>query len=153
MKKSTFASLLAIFALTLLASIASAQSQDPLVGTWNIRGQADSFVAVMSFNAGGTTVEYDSAGTNSSASPGESISLGTWSKGSGSNYRFKEENYIYDASGTLAYVAIASCFLALSSNHNSFTDNCTVNINTCSVKACPGTLVDSSSGTAVGRRF
>jgi hypothetical protein len=53
------------------------------VGTWNLRGTQDGTVitiAVMTFNAGGTTVEFDTAGTNSSSSPGESIDLGVWKK-------------------------------------------------------------------------
>lgn len=154
MKEFTFASMLSVCTLMLVSSIAaSAQNQDPLIGTWNIRGDANSFIAVMTFNAGGTTVEYDTAGTNSSASPGESIALGNWSKIGGLNYRFREENYIYDSSGNLAFIALTNCTLALASSQNSFTDKCTVNIRTCSVKSCPGALVNSSSGTAAGIRF
>ena len=156
MKGLTLASMLAVSALTLLSSIAApAQNQDPLIGTWNLSGAAgaSAFIAVMSFNAGGTTVEYDTAGTNSSASPGESITVGKWSKTGTLTYTFKEENYIYDSSGNLAYIAIANCTLTLASTQKSFTDKCAVKFYTCSVTSCPGTLVSSSSATATGRRF
>jgi hypothetical protein len=154
MKRFTLALMVAVSALVLLSSIAaSAQAPDPLIGTWNIVGEANSFIAVMSFNAGGTTVEYDTAGTNSSASPGESISLGKWANTGTSRYTFNEENYIYDTSGTLAYISIANCTLTLASTQKSYTDKCTDNIYNCSLTSCPGTLVSSSSGTAKGKRF
>jgi hypothetical protein len=156
MKRLTLPSLLAAFAVMLLSSIAApAQSQDPLIGTWNLSGAAggSAFIAVMTFNAGGTTVEYDTAGTNSSASPGESISLGKWGKTGSSAYMFKEENYDYDSSGDLASLTVTSCALTLASNQKSFTDQCTVSFYTCSVTSCPGTLISSTSATATGRRF
>jgi hypothetical protein len=92
----------------------SAQTQDPLIGTWNIHGEANSFIGVMSFNAGGTIVEYDTTSTNPSSA--ESISLGKWSKTGDLNYTFREQNYVYDTSGNLIYIAIAHCSLKLSSN-------------------------------------
>jgi len=52
----------------------SERHQDPLVGTWNENGVLNDgslpFIAVMNFNAGGTTDEFDTNGTNSSGSPG-----------------------------------------------------------------------------------
>ena len=69
--------------MPLLTVTSRAQNSDRLVGTWNLRGTQDGAVitiAVMTFNAGGTTVEFDTAGTNSSSSPGESIDLGVWKK-------------------------------------------------------------------------
>jgi hypothetical protein len=155
MKRVAFVPMLVVSVALLLSSISAfAQTTpDPLVGTWNIRGAANSFIAVMTFNAGGTTVEYDTAGTNSSASPGETISLGKWSNAGGPNYSFKEENYIYDGTGALAFIAVANCSLTLSSTKNSFTDKCTVNIHTCTVKSCPGAVVQSSVGPAQGTRF
>jgi hypothetical protein len=156
MKTFTFVVTLAVsISMLLLPSPASAQGQDPLIGTWNLSGGSGSsaFIAVMTFNAGGTTVEFDTSGTNSSASPGESISLGKWSNTGNSTYTFKEQNYIYDASGNLSLIAITNCTLILASNQKSFKDNCNVSFFTCSVASCPGTLVSSSSGPATGKRF
>ena len=113
MKTSLLAATFAICAFALAGPIAAlAQSQDPLIGTWNITG-ANSFIAVMTFNQGGTTVEFDTAGTNSSASSGESIDLGKWvATAQPLNYTFNEENYIYDSSGNLSLIAIANCKLS-----------------------------------------
>ena len=52
----------------------------------------------MSFNAGGTIVEYDTTSTNPSSA--ESISLGKGSKTWDLNYTFKEQNYVYDTRET-----------------------------------------------------
>jgi hypothetical protein len=156
MKRLALVSIAGVLSLMAFSPIvASAQAQDPLVGAWNIKGGSgpSAFIAVMTFNAGGTTVEYDTQGTNSSASPGESISLGKWTNVSGPNYTFKEENYIYDSSGNLSLLNVTSCTLKLASNQNSFSDNCTDNFYECSVESCPGTLVATGSGTATGNRF
>lgn len=156
MKTLTFVLTLAVsMSMVFLPGAASAQVQDPLIGTWNVSGGSGSsaFIAVMTFNAGGTTVEFDTSGTNSSGSPGESISLGTWSNTGNSTYTFKEQNYIYDASGNLSLLAVANCTLTLAPNQKSYKDNCTVNFFNCSVTSCPGTLVATSSGPATGKRF
>jgi len=134
-----------IFALvSLSAAPALAQSQDPIIGTWNLYGAntdgSSPFIAVMSFNAGGTTVEFDTAGTNSSSSPGESIVLGKWSKSASGKYTFKEQNYVYDKSGILTLIAIAGCKLDLASNMKHVSGPCTINFYQCSVKQCPGSL-------------
>jgi len=139
-------SIATIFVLvSLSAAPALAQNQDPIIGTWNLHGAntdgSSPFIAVMSFNAGGTTVEFDTAGTNSSASPGESIALGKWSKTASAKYTFKEQNYIYDKSGSLTLIAIAGCKLDLASNKKHVSGPCTINFYRCSVKQCPGSLV------------
>ena len=148
-------SLLALSALLILSGAATAQIQDePLIGTWNISlGSAG--IAVMTFNAGGTTVEYDTGGNNPSGNPGESIALGKWYKSAKpAKYSFKEQNYIYDDSGNLEYIAIASCGLTLAPGNKSFTDSCTVRFYTCSVATCPGALVSTQSGgSGTGTRF
>jgi hypothetical protein len=142
----------------ILVSLGAASAQDPIVGTWNLKGANSDgtfpFIAVMSFNAGGTAVEFDSAGTNSSASPGESITLGKWLKTADLAYRYKVENYIYDSAGNLSDIAIATCNVTLASTLHSFGGNCSLNFFTCSVSSCPGTLVVGPVSLNVkGRRF
>ena len=144
--------------ILLLLGTASAQSQDPIVGSWNITGAnsdgTSPFIAVMSFNAGGTLVEFDTPGTNSSASPGESIVLGRWNNTANLVYRYEVENYIYDSSGNLSDIAIATCNVTLASTQKSFGGKCSLNFYTCSVSLCPGTLVAGPvSLNVTGRRF
>ena len=131
--------------VSLSAVPALAQNQDPLVGTWNFHGAnldgSNPFIFVQTFNAGGTTVEFDTAGTNSSSSPGESIVLGKWSKTASSKYTFKEQNYVYDRSGKLALLAVASCKLELASSMKHASGPCTLNFYQCSLTQCPGTLM------------
>jgi len=80
-----------------LQGAAFAQPPEPIVGTWNLTGAnadgSNPSIAVMTFNLGGTTVEFDTAGTNSSASPRESIVSGKWSKAGDLSYKFKEQNH------------------------------------------------------------
>jgi hypothetical protein len=132
-------------AVLLLLPLASwAQSSDPLVGTWNLKGSQNGTtitIAVMTFNAGGTTIEFDTAGTNPSASPGESIDLGVWKKTGNQTYTFKEENATYDASGNLSALAVGGCNLTLATGLNSFTGDCKFNFYSCSLTECPGMLV------------
>jgi hypothetical protein len=121
-----------------------AQSPDPLVGAWNLTGTQNGspiIIAVMTFHAGGTTTEFDTSGTNSSASPGESIDLGVWSKTANRSYTFKEQNYIYDSTGNLSELAVGVCNLTLASGLNSFKGSCSVNFYNCSLTECPGSLV------------
>jgi hypothetical protein len=148
-------SLLIVGALvSLQGSAAPAPAQDPLVGTWNLTGTNPNypFIAVMSFNLGGTTVEYDSQGTNSSTA--ESIDLGKWRKTGNLAYTFKQQNYVYDTSGNLSLIGIASCDLTLASTRASFSDTCAVNFYNCSLSSCPGSLVSGpTTVTATGTRF
>jgi hypothetical protein len=115
--------------VTLSPAPALAQSQDLIVGTWNFHGAnldgSNPFIFVQTFDAGGTTVEFDTPGTNSSAA--ESIVLGNWSKTGSNRYTFKEQNYVYDQSGSLALVAIASCKLELAHNLKHAGGPCTLN--------------------------
>jgi hypothetical protein len=149
-------SITTIFAMSL--SAAPALGEDPIIGTWNLHGAnldgSNPFIAVMTFNAGGTTVEFDTAGTNSSASPGESIVLGKWRKTASGEYTFKEQNYIYDKSGILTLIAIAGCKLDLASNMKHVSGPCIINFYQCSVKQCPGSLVAGPIALKVsGKRF
>jgi len=141
--------------LFLSAVPAVAQNQDPLIGTWNFyAGGSNPFVFVQTFNAGGTTVEFDSAGTNSSASPGESITLGKWAKTATGKYTFKGENYIYDASGNLVLLAVGNCKLELASTMKHASGPCTVSFYACSVSQCPGTLQHGPYQYSIhGKRF
>src|SRR5271165_1283352 len=96
--------------LLLLPVTASAQGSDPVVGTWNVAlsqiGMRTTTIAVMNFNSGGTTVEFDTSGTNSSAS--ESIDLGVWTNTGDRTYSVREENVIYDSSGNLSALAVGT---------------------------------------------
>jgi hypothetical protein len=133
---------IATIALPFLSAIpVLAQNPDPLVGTWNLFvGGSSPYTLVQNFNAGGTTVEFDSAGTNPSGSPGESISLGTWAKTATNKYTFKTENYIYDQSGNLTLVAIPRCKLNLAADRKSVSGPCTIRFFACSITQCPGAL-------------
>lgn len=141
--------------LLLLPLAVYAQNSDPLVGTWNLTFSQNGTVheiAVMTFNAGGTTVEYDTGGTNASAS--ESIDLGKWVKTGDATYRAKEENYIYDSTGNLSALAIAKCHLTLASSQNSFKGGCAANFYECSLTKCPGNLKHGPVTLEVkGKRF
>jgi hypothetical protein len=137
---------------------AFAQAPEPIVGTWNFKGAnadgSNPFIAVMTFNLGGTTVEFDTAGTNSSASPGESTVLGKWNKTGELSYRFKEQNYIYDSSGNLHRIAIAGCRVSIPPTLDTLNGQCEISFYQCSVSECPGPL---SFGpvpfTITGKRF
>jgi hypothetical protein len=131
--------------LLVLPMTASAQGSDPIVGTWNMAfsrpGTRTNFIGFMTFNSGGTTTEFDTNGTNASASPGESIALGVWNSPRGQTYSFREENATYDASGKLSGLAVGMCNLTLAENMNSFTGTISLNFYTCSLAQCPGSLI------------
>jgi hypothetical protein len=131
-----------------------AQTTDPLVGTWNVKGSSTglpNFILVTNFNAGGTTEEFDSTGTNPSAN--ESIGLGKWRKVASLAYRFKLENFVYNSSGNLVAIAISNGSLALSSTLNTFSATGNTNFFHCTVSVCPGTLIVSAPFTETGKRF
>jgi hypothetical protein len=136
---------LTIAALLLLVPITGwAQSSDPLVGTWNLTGSQNGttiVIAVQTFHAGGTTTEFDTSGANSAGSPGESIDLGTWKNTGNRTYTFKEQNYIYDSSGSLSLLAVGSCKLTLGTSLNTFSGSCSTGFYACSLTQCPGSLV------------
>lgn len=156
MKHATLASV-CVLALTLLTPIVGqAAKRDPLVGTWNISGNATGlpFIAVMTFNEGGTLVEFDTSGTNSSSSPGESIFLGSWTNTGPLTYTSTGENYIYDASGNLSLVVVGSCTLNLASTLKTFNSQCSGGYYNCTVDLCPGTLVQALAPLSeTGTRF
>jgi len=145
-----------VAAVLLLPMMAWAQSPDPIVGTWNVSASlngAPLYIGVMTFHSGGTLTEFDTTGTNSSASPGESIDSGVWIQKTNGSYTFKAENFVYDSSGNLSELATAACNLTLGSNQNSFKANCTVSFFSCSLSQCPGPLQQSFSYQAVAKRF
>jgi hypothetical protein len=152
-------SIATIGALVFISAVpALAQNQDPIIGTWNLHGAntdgSNPFIAVMTFNAGGTTVEFDTAGTNSSSSPGESIVLGKWSLTAANKYTFKEQNYVYDQSGKLSLIAIAGCKLDLASDMKHVSGPCSLSFYQCSVRQCPGSLKAGPIAFKVsGKRF
>jgi hypothetical protein len=95
----------------------------------------------MTFNSGGTLAEFDTAGTNSSASPGESIALGSWRNTGNRTYGFKEENVTYESSGNLSALAVATSNITLASTMNNFAGALILNFYSCNVAQCPGPLV------------
>jgi hypothetical protein len=132
-----------------------AQDLDPLVGTWNLRSSLTQapFIGVQTFNMGGTTVEYDTSGTNPASSPGESIVLGNWKKAADGSYDIKEQNYIYDSSGNLKYVAITVFKISIDPTKNHFSGGGVTHFNFCSVDQCPGPLFASTPLQLTGTRF
>lgn len=144
--------------LLLLPAVVSAQGSDPIVGTWNITvsrvGQPTLVLSFMNFNAGGTLAEFDTSGTNSSASPGESIELGIWSNTGGQTYTFKDENVVYDSSGKLSSLVIGTGSLTLAPNMNTFSGTLTITTYSCSLARCPGPLQGGPSSFPInGTRF
>jgi hypothetical protein len=144
-----------LLALLLLAPlVAWAQSPDPIVGTWNVSASLNGsplFIGVMTFHEGGTLTEFDTDGTNSSAT--ESMDSGIWkNKGSGA-YSFKAENYAYDTSGNLTQLAVVVCQQTLGSNQGTLKGTCTVNYYSCSLTVCPGGVQLSLSYQFVAKRF
>ena len=148
-------SVVAICAMLLLsASKASPQDQiptlvDPLVGTWNATGvnpgsSQTSLIVLMSFNLGGTTIEYDTPGTNSFASPGEGLVIGVWRKTGHLAYTFKEQNYIFDGSGTLFATNITECNISLAPTLNSYIGTCKLDFFFCTLSVCPGQRIDGT---------
>jgi hypothetical protein len=133
---------LTIAVLWFMPLAASAQS-DPLVGAWKFAESSSSLqtsaLALMTFNAGGTVTELDTAGTN--PAPLESIALGTWSNTGGRNYTFKEQNLLYDSSGNLDGIAIGTANFTLAPDMNNITGLATFNFYSCSVSLCPGSLL------------
>ena len=150
-----------VCALVMLsASKASEQEQisapvDPIAGLWNmnLNSAFGPTLITMTFNQGGTTVEYDTAGSNSFVSPGESLVQGIWKKTGYDNYTFKEQNFIFNASGVLNADNITTCHLTLSSDHNSFTGSCDLLFFNCSVLECPAAQIASFTGTISATRF
>jgi hypothetical protein len=131
---------------------ASAQAQDTVAGTWNIVGNVGgAYIGKVSFTGSGSVVENDTININPITT--ESISLGTWQKTKGLNYTVNEENYLYDTSGNLIYLAVEDASLVLAANGKSFTESITVTFYNCSLSTCPGTLVGTDTGTATATRF
>jgi len=147
--------LLITMAVLCLTGHTFAQNQDPLIGTWNESGAATDgslpFIAIMNINAGGTTIETDTGGGNSSTV--ESINLGKWRKVGVLAYSFKDQNYIYDTSGNLADININVCTITLDPGLKSFSGNCNFGFYTCSLTQCPGSLLANVPGAISGTRF
>jgi hypothetical protein len=132
----------------------------PLVGSWNLSGTFQTtppspFLAVMNFDYGGTTAEFDTGGTNSSASPGESISLGTWKQTGPRTSQFVQRNYVYDENGNLAQLAITTANVTLDSpSGDTFKATASIVFDSCTVSQCPGPLLYGPfAGEFNGRKF
>ncbi len=142
---------LVVLSVVVLVLAASAQAQDTLVGTWNIVGENYPFIGITVFTGSGAVIENDTTNINPITS--QSISMGTWHKTGGLNYAFDEENYLYDTSGNLIYIAVSDCTLTLAPKGKSYSDSCAVSFYTCSLSSCPGTLAGTNTVTATGTRF
>jgi len=153
----------ATLALVLLSPIATlAQSQDPLVGTWNVIFTSSSTVdsiAILTFNTGGTAVGAATNGTNPSTQ--ETVPLGKWVNTGHRNRTFKFASFLFDTAnalntptgGTLSAITYSDCNLTLSSNTNAFSGSCTISFYTCSLTSCPGTTHSSGPVALSGTRF
>jgi hypothetical protein len=129
---------------------------DPIVGLWNVNLNSSGFppeLVTMTFNQGGTTVEYDTPGVNSFTSPGESLVQGVWKKTGINAYTFKEQNFIFDATGTLFADSLATCQVTLSRDGQSFTATCDLEFFHCTVAQCPGGFIASGPATMTATRF
>ena len=126
---------------------------DPIVGLWNVNlsSSGGPELVTMTFNQGGTTVEYDTPGTNSFASPGESLVQGVWKKTGHNAYTFKEQNFIFDP--TLVADNLTTCKVTLSHDGQSFTATCDLEFFHCSVAQCPGAFIASGPATMAATRF
>jgi hypothetical protein len=148
------AAICALMVLTLPSPLL-AQTQDPIVGTWNLIGLAHTkyaYIALQTFNAGGTTLEYSNAATGNTQAA-SNIVMGKWGTTS-SGYSVTGQNYIDDSSGNLLLTAIGECNLKLSSDNQSFSGTCSAKFYKCSVSQCPGKLVGKSGpGSITGTRF
>ena len=146
--------LLLIGACVLLAlSSGKAAGQDypgsgvsPFVGVWNVTGSAGTnpsspFVAVVSFQFGGTTAEFDTSGTDSSA-PGESPTLGKWKQTGVKTAEFSQENFVYDENGNIAQLAVENIAVTLDSPpQTKMTGKGEISFYSCSLTQCPGALL------------
>jgi hypothetical protein len=162
MKKFTLA-FFATLGLVLLSPIATlAQSQDPLIGTWNVTFTTSSVVdsiAITTFNTGGTAIGAATNGTNPSTQ--ETVPLGKWANTGRRNRTFKLASFLFDTTnalnmptgGTLSAISYSDCNIVLSSNNNSFTGSCTISFYTCSLTSCPGTTHTSGPVALSGTRF
>jgi hypothetical protein len=127
---------------------------DPIVGLWNVYLNAGGPTLItMTFDQGGTTVEYDTPGVNSFTSPGESLVQGVWKKTGFNTYAFKEQNFIFDATGTLFADNLTTCQVTLSRDGQSFTATCDLEFFHCTVAQCPGGFMASGPGTMTATRF
>ena len=146
--------LIVVLVLLLLSgkkAVGQATASDPIVGTWSVIGTApgggilSNFIVTMSFNDGGTTIEYDTTGTNSFMSPGEGMVIGVWRRTGHLTYAFKEQNYIFgDAAGNLSATNITTCHVTVDPHLNSYTGTCDLKFFDCSVALCPGAEIPNT---------
>jgi hypothetical protein len=160
-----FGAAILLFAICVLLAVSPRKTAGqqfavyPLVGSWNLSGSfltpaASPFIAVMNFNYGGTTVEFDTAGTNASASPGESISLGTWRQTGARTSQFVQRNYTYDENGNLDTVAVTNADLTLDPSGETFKGTLSIVFDGCTITQCPGPLLYGPfTGEVTGRKF
>jgi hypothetical protein len=140
----------------LFPALAPAQTNDPLIGTWNFKVTATGgcstnceYMGMIAFNQGstaveqlGTSVEYSGLGYV------EHTALGNWQSTTGATRTFRMKNFVFDSVGELSATAFETSSVKLSSSLNSFSGSGTAKIYNAS-----GTLIDTETFTITGTRF
>ena len=164
-KLTSGSALMAIAALTVALSLASAQTADEnqssariIGGVWRtmvtpvdcVTGNplAPPFNGLFTFNKGGTMSEYGISPvimqTPALRSPGH----GTWQHEGGSNYSFKFIFYRYDSTGAFVGWQQITAALVLGASGNDFTTASNIEIFDAN-----GNLIGTGCATAAGTRF
>jgi len=140
----------------LFPALASAQTIDPLVGTWNFKVTATGgcstncdYMGMIAFSQGGTVVEQlGTAVEYSGLGYVDHTALGSWQSRTGTTRTFRMKNFVFDSVGELSATAFETSSVKLSSTLNSFSGYGTAKIYNES-----GTLIDTVTFTIVGTRF
>ena len=154
------ARVLSIFAvIVLLPGLSLAQTNDPLVGTWNITVTLTSgcmtnckYIGMVAFNQGGTVVEQlGTAVEYSGLGYVDRTALGKWWRPTtGANpHEFKAKDFVFNSTtGELSATIIGTSAITLSSNLQSFSGS-----GTAKIFNARGTLIETESFTIAGTRF
>jgi hypothetical protein len=140
----------------LFLPLAPAQTNDPLVGTWNFKVTATGgcstnceYMGMIAFNQGGTAVEQlGTAVEYLGLGYVEHTALGNWQATTGATRTFRMKNFVFDSVGELSATAFETSSVKLSLTLNSFSGSGTARIYNAS-----GTLIDSETFTITGTRF
>ena len=140
----------------LFPALAPAQTNDPLVGTWNFKVTATGgcstnceYMGMIAFNQGGTAVEQlGTAVEYSGLGYVEHTALGSWQSTTGVTRTFRMKNFVFDSVGELSATAFETSSVKLSSTLNSFSGSGTAKIYNAS-----GTLIDTETFPITGTRF
>jgi hypothetical protein len=156
-KPAKIARVLTILSLIgLFPALAPAQTNDPLVGTWNFKVTATGgcstnceYMGMIAFNQGGTAVEQlGTAVEYSGLGYVDHTALGSWQSTTGTTRTFRMKNIVFDSVGELSATAFETSSVKLSSTLNSFSGSGTAKIYNAS-----DTLIDTETFTITGTRF